>query len=129
MNVSPEATRVAFITFSETTHVQFTFENYTNKYDVMHAIDLVDYLGHGTRLAPALDLARTMTLTQGRSFYEGFFHYFIVITDDLPSDLDASIKVSIDSVITNQIYVYHYSQFYIDLGSFQILNMRCRQLN
>ena len=117
MDVSPESSRIALITFSDTSHVQFTFDSYTNKYDVMHALDLVGYLGKGTKLAPALELARAITLNQGRSSYEGFYHYFVVITDDLPSDLEASMKVSevfysFASVMSYQIKRYISSRFF-----------------
>ncbi|XP_067940078.1 collagen alpha-6(VI) chain-like [Watersipora subatra] len=80
-DIGPSKTRVALMEFSGAPSIQFDFNKYTNKVDVLNAIPKAKKSGGGTATSLALDLARTTLLQPGRGMRPGVPNILFVITD------------------------------------------------
>jgi hypothetical protein len=98
-DIGPDATRVASISYSSASRLDFNFKTHTNKAALKSAIANLAYLGGGTETYKALESARTevfgSTFSGVRPLSEGIPKVAVVLTDGTSRDSTETINQGI----------------------------------
>ena len=81
LEIRPERTRVALVTFKDDIQIKFHLNEYSNKEDVLQAIDLLDYRPGRTNIADALMTIRTRVFTPAHGDRHDIPNVAILVTD------------------------------------------------
>lgn len=103
LDVSQSQTRIGVVSWSDSADVDFNLNKYTNKQDVLQALQYIKYNGGRTNTAAALFHTRTQLFTQNNGDRENIPNVLIIITDGNsninPDDtIEEAIKARVDGI-------------------------------
>ncbi len=103
MEVTPDRTRIAMVTFSDQSNVQFYFDTYKYKEDVLQAIDMINFTPGRTNTAIGLQTLRTQVFNSARGDRFDAPNIAIIITDgnsniNAQDTIPQAIKARVDGM-------------------------------
>ncbi|ELT91892.1 hypothetical protein CAPTEDRAFT_143702, partial [Capitella teleta] len=98
-DIGPQNTRIAVIQYSTDSVIEFDFDDYKTKEEVMDAIEGIEYEGGGTMTHKALDQMRTELFTEAggaRSQLEGHPRVCVMLTDGKSNKPSSTVKSALE---------------------------------
>lgn len=99
LNIGQNFTRASIVTFSNEAMVEISLEDYFQKYDLMHAINMIQYQGFSTYTDVAFHLTHDRVLTTEGGSRKDAENFIILVTDGEPTDTQAAFEAALSSRI------------------------------
>ncbi len=97
LNIGSDYTRASVVTFSNNAQVEIFLDDYNNKYDIMHAIQMIRYQGFSTYTEAAFHMIEGQVFKTERGDRQDVINYIVLITDGEPVNRQETFEAALGS--------------------------------